>query len=317
MNDLISVIIPVYNVEEYLRRCLDSIIHNSFSNIEIICVNDGSTDTSLSILEEYAATDARIVIINKDNGGLSSARNAGLRIAKGSYIAFVDSDDWVSDHYFEFLYRAIKEYNSDISICNYTKCIDDFEFKSNPVYKARLSSVYELESSSNKNHVWRKLFKKEIIDGIWFDEKEKIEDYVYNLAILLKNRQLKICYIDSVLYAYYQRCGSLVTKITAVDRLKLSMFVLKKCKKEEDPIFKSILAEESIKLALLSRNVLINFRKKQKIKVADKIIFEALPYLNRHKKIYQVFYKLPISYRIFRIWNDRKIITYEKRNRRI
>ncbi len=114
MNDAkISVIVPVYNVEKYLKECLDSIINQTLSDIEIICVNDGSTDNSLKILEEYALKDKRIKIINKENGGLSSARNAGLDVAKGKYLHFVDSDDYLDLKCYEKLYNKIIEFDAD------------------------------------------------------------------------------------------------------------------------------------------------------------------------------------------------------------
>lgn len=101
-KDKITVIIPVYNVENYLERCLKSILYNTYTNLEIICVNDGSTDNSKKILESYSKRDKRVVVINKKNAGVSSARNAGIKIATGEYIAFVDSDDWIHEKYFEW-----------------------------------------------------------------------------------------------------------------------------------------------------------------------------------------------------------------------
>ena len=113
----ISVIVPIYNVEKYLEKCLDTIINQTFKDIEIICVNDGSVDCSRNILEEYKNKDSRIKIVDKENGGLSSARNAGLKIATGKFISFIDSDDWVSSTFLEKLYKNITSYDTDISIC--------------------------------------------------------------------------------------------------------------------------------------------------------------------------------------------------------
>ena len=107
MNNIkVSVIVPVYNCEKYLKKCLDSLVNQTLKDIEIICVNDGSTDNSGRILEEY--TDSRIKIITKENGGLSSARNAGIAVAKGEYLGFVDSDDWVDLDFYEKLYNTAK-----------------------------------------------------------------------------------------------------------------------------------------------------------------------------------------------------------------
>ena len=111
----ISVVVPVYNVEAYLERCLDSLINQTLSDIEIICVNDGSTDSSPEKLEEFAKKDSRIKIINQENGGLSAARNTGIEAATGEYIGFVDSDDYVDLDFYEKLYNAATSHNADIS----------------------------------------------------------------------------------------------------------------------------------------------------------------------------------------------------------
>ena len=113
----ISVIVPVYNVEKYLRKCIESILNQTFREFELILVDDGSTDSSGKICDEYALKDSRIKVIHKENGGASSARNAGLDVAKGEYIGFVDSDDWIEMDMYGELYRLIKENNTDISVC--------------------------------------------------------------------------------------------------------------------------------------------------------------------------------------------------------
>ena len=113
----ISVIVPIYNVEKYLEKCLDSIINQTYKNLEIILVNDGSTDSCRDIMEKYAKLDKRIIIVDKTNGGLSDARNAGTKIATGKLISYIDSDDYIEKDMIEYLYKGIKEYNSDISIC--------------------------------------------------------------------------------------------------------------------------------------------------------------------------------------------------------
>ena len=113
-NDLISIIVPVYNVEKYIVRCLESILSQTYKNIEVIIVNDGSVDKSGEICERYAKKDNRIKLINKSNGGLSDARNKGIDQANGIYITFVDSDDYISQNYVEILYKLIKENNADI-----------------------------------------------------------------------------------------------------------------------------------------------------------------------------------------------------------
>lgn len=135
--ELITLVIPIYNIENYLGRCLDSVINQTYKDLEIILVNDGSTDNSLEICESYAKEDSRIKIINKNNGGLSSARNVGLDACKGDYVTFIDSDDWVSLDYIEILYKNIIDNNADISIINAIKVKsqnNDFTLKEQKTY---------------------------------------------------------------------------------------------------------------------------------------------------------------------------------------
>ena len=125
----ISIIVPVYNVEKYLEKCIKSILNQTFTDFELILVNDGSTDKSGVICDNYKNIDDRIIVIHKKNEGLSSARNSGLDIAKGRYIGFVDSDDYINNDMYHKLYEALIKNNSDISICKFVKVYDDSEMK--------------------------------------------------------------------------------------------------------------------------------------------------------------------------------------------
>lgn len=117
----ISVMVPVYNTSKYLEKCLESIVNQSLKDIEIICVNDGSTDNSFEILKKFSNKDKRIIVINKKNGGLTSARNTALKIAKGEYCLNIDSDDWIEQGYFEVMYNKAKEDDLDIVISDFYK----------------------------------------------------------------------------------------------------------------------------------------------------------------------------------------------------
>ena len=128
--ELISIIVPVYNVEQYLDDCLVSILNQTYKNLEIILIDDGSTDNSGKICDEYAKKDSRIIVFHKENGGVSSARNAGLRIAKGIYIGFVDPDDWIAEDMYEVLYLNAKKYDADVSVCK-SKIVINRNLKSN------------------------------------------------------------------------------------------------------------------------------------------------------------------------------------------
>ena len=120
-NELISIVVPIYNVEKYLRQCLDSILDQTYEHFECLLINDGSPDNSADICKEYVDKDARFHYFEKENGGLASARNFGIKYSKGKYITFIDSDDWVESDYLEVLYSKIKEYNTDFVISSYKK----------------------------------------------------------------------------------------------------------------------------------------------------------------------------------------------------
>ncbi|MDR1195919.1 MAG: glycosyltransferase [Endomicrobium sp.] len=178
MNTLkVSVIVPVYNVEKYLKQCLDSIINQTMRDIEIICINDGSTDGSLSVLEYYALKDNRIKIIDKKNGGLSSARNSGLRKAEGEYISFVDSDDWIDGNFLETLYDAAVSNDADISRAPYKECFSDKQVDGYIVklFALRHSKKDTLGVNEHSIIVWNSLYrhsflKSVFIGGDCFDE---------------------------------------------------------------------------------------------------------------------------------------------------
>ena len=166
----LSVIIPVYNTENYLRECLDSIINQTFKDIEIICVNDGSTDGSLTILEEYAQKDNRIVVLHKPNGGLSDARNAGLDIMRGNYVSFIDSDDYITCDMIETLLKSAKYNSCEIAVCNMIR----FSEKGNtspfycPTNKEKVLRGNNRFETLKQPSVCNKLFEAKLLKSIRF-----------------------------------------------------------------------------------------------------------------------------------------------------
>lgn len=211
---LVSVIIPVYNADSYLRQCLDSVIVQTYRNLEIILVDDGSTDGSGGIADEYAQKDSRISVIHKGNGGVSSARNAGLAEARGEYISFVDSDDVIKPDYVSYLYKLLIRYHADVSSCGYIKiCRNEKEGKTRRRESAikMFSGSEALKSMLYKKEITgyscSKLIKKELIKGEFFDEELKVaEDFDFIFRILKKAND--IVYGSRVLYLYYQNPGS-------------------------------------------------------------------------------------------------------------
>ncbi len=212
--DKVSVIVPVYNVENYLEKCLDSIISQTYKNLEIILVDDGSTDSSGKICDSYAKKDKRIKVIHKENGGLSDARNMGLDVASGKFISFVDSDDYIDKRFIEILYNNIIKTKADISICDFV-WVYDKKIKYNKYSKKRIvvegNRKYDYlynEYSVIGPSQWNKLYKKYIFDDIRFPYGKLCEDQFVIHKELFKAK--KVSYILKPLYYYVQRSDSIM-----------------------------------------------------------------------------------------------------------
>lgn len=308
-KDKITVIIPVYNVENYLERCLKSILYNTYTNLEIICVNDGSTDNSKKILESYSKRDKRVVVINKKNAGVSSARNAGIKIATGEYIAFVDSDDWIHEKYFEYLIRGID--TADLVICNYIRSYKSGSVETDDAYRVQsISPIDVLKNKELKSYVWGKLFRHQLVDEIRFSESEKLEDSLYNMDVLLNNKNLKINHVDIPLYYYFVRAGSLVNNIEAYSVLSLAKCFKEYYDKENEAEWKKVLAIEIIKRTLSARYIFIIIKNKDMIRECNALMKQCVKSTGNTK--YLILYKLPFLYRAFRILNDPIMLKYEK-----
>ena len=224
MNDLISVIVPVYNVEAYLKRCVESIIKQDYKNLEIILVDDGSTDNCPQICNDYAKKDSRIKVIHKTNGGLSDARNAGMKIAKGEYIAFVDSDDWIGEDMFSTLIQTLKKYKADIAECKY------FITDTTKITKENINSDYKeiifntedalrelILDGYLKNVVWNKLYKRSVISNNIFPFGKISEDVYWTYKVFANAKT--IVYVNNPIYFYFQRPGSIMNKTYNIKRL--------------------------------------------------------------------------------------------------
>lgn len=214
---LISIIIPVYNVEKYISRCLDSIVNQTYKDLQIIIVNDGSTDGGLNIIREY--DDERIEIINKSNGGLSSARNAGLEVAKGEYVTFIDSDDWVDLTMIEkMISNAVANAADIVCVEEIVTNGDKISVINNKTTKTYTDSdcLTQLLSLRVKSYSWGKLYKREIFDNseCRFPVGMNYEDVATSYKFFSYCKRLVV--LSEKLYFYYQRDNS----ITKTKRLK-------------------------------------------------------------------------------------------------
>ena len=208
---LISVIIPAYNTSKYIKATIESLMKQTYTNLEIICIDDGSTDNTLGVLMDLERKDKRIKVIHKTNTGVSDTRNFGLSIAKGEYIGFIDSDDFVDKHYFEYLLNAINKYNVDIAICDflevfdesYENCIDNLEdVKIKMVLTKKIKEKYKV-------NVWGKLIRARIIKSVRFNtDLSFAEDTLFSLEALSLCKNHKVAIIPKPLYCYVMRNDS-------------------------------------------------------------------------------------------------------------
>lgn len=218
MNKIISVIIPVYNVERYLSRCIESVINQTYRDLEIILIDDGSTDSSGTICDDYAQKDSRIIVIHQKNRGLSAARNSGLDIAKGEYIGFVDSDDFISLNFYKILYDALNETNSDLSFCKVEKFlnIQDIKEDLNSYIPKEYNSINFIEEFTYAKDtvycvvVWNKLYKKYLWNTLRFPEGKICEDEFVWYKCIFNSK--KICEVDLAMYYYFIREDSIINK---------------------------------------------------------------------------------------------------------
>ncbi len=210
---LISIIVPIFKVEQYLENCVKSIQNQTYKNIEIILVDDGSPDNCGQICDNLATVDARIKVIHKENGGLSSARNAGLSIARGEYFGFVDSDDCIHPQMYELLYNDIKTYGTNLAFCQPNMCYYGKISYNQPCERTELFTKKELINICLKDVIWfsacTKLYHRTLKDVVHFPEGRTNEDFAIMLMVYDKSDTIAVNY--NKLYNYCKREGSIST----------------------------------------------------------------------------------------------------------
>lgn len=298
----ISVIVPVYNVEKYLAKCIESIINQTYKDLEIICVNDGSTDNSLQILESYAKNDDRIKIVNRENGGLSAARNSGLDVAAGEYCYFVDSDDWIELDTIEKLIHIITSYNVDVVVHSALNIAEDescvITAKNNNQWfekRSKHDGVYDVPLEINRKIpavAWNKLYKMEIIKqyNCRFHEGLVNEDelFIWTYMIHCKNYY----YLNEKLYNYFRRSDSIMglrnNSPKVLDILKIEELIYKTVSKHKNiEEYQDYLTQNYIDVVrLLFRRMPRKYRKDaiKRINIYYKTI-------NRDKRILKLYRK--------------------------
>lgn len=275
--DLVSVIVPVYNGEKSIKRCLDSLLKQTYTNFEIIVVNDGSNDQSKNIIDSYH--DKRIVAIHKENEGVSETRNHGINKAKGKYLCFVDCDDYVCENYLKLMVEQIKQEQSDLVICNYQR-LDQYGLNDNECNLDNQSNsinelIYDIYTKSLLNQPWNKLFLKEKITSYFRKNLSLGEDLIFVIDYL-KNIN-KITYIKDSLYVYDLLEGGSLSFLKQSEEEFLSLYAY---------LFDELLSLNNYSLTNFS-----SFLFKHYIRFVintNKKLSKAYPYLIKFAKKYQI-----------------------------
>lgn len=223
-NDLplVSVIMPVYNVEKYVEKCLESVCGQSYEKIEIIVVDDGSTDESGALCDGWAKKDSRVKVYHKKNGGLSSARNYGIKRAKGEYICLVDSDDYVKKEFVKEMVDVAVRESADVVVCGYND-----EIPKEEILTGKEATIRLLTQQENMEIIaWNKMYKRGLFDGICYPEGENYEDCLTTYKLL--SRAGRVAYLAKSLYRYAERTGS----ITKSDKKEEKLLVREKAARE-------------------------------------------------------------------------------------
>ncbi|WP_194191028.1 glycosyltransferase [Clostridium chrysemydis] len=232
MKYILSVIIPVYNIENYLEKCIDSVLKQRFKNYEIILVNDGSTDNSLKICKRYKQRYNNITLIDKKNGGLSDARNAGLKIANGEFVVFIDSDDYIDEFMFEKMINVAQKDNLDLVICDCERVYESKEI--DKICKCDLDSsklynneelLYNYLLQNIRPNAWDKLYRKSLFieNNIEFPKGLYHEDLLTTFRIIKEVKRAK--YIDEPFYKYLCREGSITTNLKLKNLEDMSIII--------------------------------------------------------------------------------------------
>lgn len=270
-QSLVSIIVPIYKVQEYLNECIESIVNQTYKNIELILVDDGSPDKCPQMCDDWARKDNRIRVIHKENGGLSSARNAGLDIIKGEYVAYVDSDDFITPNYVEVMYDRIK---NDATIGIVSGMI--YHYKDGQT--SHFHTLWKIEKENrvdSKNFaikciseavsftVWNKLYRADLIRSIRFREGRKNEDtlYIYDLGKAMESTQYSMVEIPSYVYYYRYREDSICTSKKTplyIDVIKNQHDMMDDCKDSNKRLWETIYFQYSKKLFIFLDVLLLN-----------------------------------------------------------
>ncbi len=275
---LISIIVPVYKVEKYIHKCIESILNQTYDKLEIILIDDGSPDSCPKICDDYALRDNRIKVIHQKNQGLSSARNKGIELAKGEYIGFVDSDDYIEPSMFQDLYNTIVENNADISICNFYVINNKSKEKTvkNGLKNKQYNKIEALKEilldNEIQSYAWNKLYKRELFENVKYPVGKKYEDIGTTFYLFEKSNRIQ--YIGKPEYNYLNREDSIVfnyNEQTIIDYIDIIIERYKYVEKKYDALkkYNFYYLAKTLITAFNDANSLININNQLILKIEE------------------------------------------------
>lgn len=307
----ISVIVPIFNAENWISRCLNSILNNSYENLEIICIDDGSTDKSIDLLREFEKKDRRIIVVDQSNAGVSAARNKGLEIATGEYISFVDADDWIHKDFFKIMMNAIGD--TDIVHCGSIRC--DSVLPDKAIMNICKNVFYSSEQSSiviPRRECWGMVYKRAVIDNIVFPLGVKMaEDKVFLNQVFCNVTSITM--LDCSLYYYYRNTESAVY-VSGLNLYPAAQEMLRLAKELNNSIilrdgYTSFLSHRYLNMFNADAKS-IRENCNQQLRQCSNLAKKIMPFSERTKLNLMVH--LPFVYRLYRIATDPTMLDWEK-----
>lgn len=328
---LVSVIIPVYDVETYLSECLDSVLANTYRNLEVICIDDGSPDACGRILDEYSVKDDRIKVIHQNNRGVSEARNAGISKAAGEFIAFIDSDDYIHPLYFESLMTCMTENSADMVICGCRKVEGGKETPCIGLQDIRFRRLNDIEFFSDyyaRHMIWGRVIRRSLVGNIRLSGDVRIaEDTLFNLRVVTEGPEPAVYYSEAQLYCYLIRNDSITHFPATNDNPRFFDFgkwvYAHRDLYDHGNKWTWMIYLQAIKLTLSYRyGIMYDRNSRDMKKEADRILKECLKRILRDKNvscsqkvIHSVMVMFPNVYRLFRIHDDPSLMDWERKKR--
>lgn len=309
----ISIVVPVYNTEQYLRRCVDSLLAQSFFDIEIILVDDGSTDSSGEHCDEYARMDSRVRVVHQRNQGLSGARNTGIIAARGKYVCFVDSDDFVSPDFAEMLFHGAKETKAEIVACDFLRFSDENEIRHEEDALEKGWKTYSIKEAKRDGFlpyvVCGRIIDKKIFSELLFAKLEN-EDVAFNKSLFVDFPGITIAFSPMKLYYYFQRQESMQHTLMRGDSYTRFLHHAEYYYFR----FQNVSAERKCAYLLLARDYALNYRYvtggnpngKHILKTVLSSCLDKKSGISKKERIKTyIFVRFPWIYAAFRMWADR------------